>query len=215
MNSYNFLTTEEFQNRKANICEAGSANLHFEEIQPIYKEVLKFLPDATLFYCISSSANNPLYCRMYVGVIRNGVTFIMRQNYKDKKYYFEVITSMFPEAEGSILYRLREKYPEPCKIGVFTKRKIEDWITRGLNIYKELEEENAAIQKIKAEYLAVLKDEKIEWKNGAHTEGSITRNGLRFSFHISGRNIYEKTELVNPHASRTYSAFTKLADNRY
>lgn len=210
-----YLTSEEFQNRKESICEANSVTAHFEQIQPLYKEVQKVLPDATLYYCISSSANYPIYCRMNVGVVRNGVTFIMQRNYKDKKCYFEVITSMFPEAESSILYKLKEKYPEPCKIGVFTKRKVEDWITRGLNIYKELEAENAVLQQIKAEYLATLKNEKIDWKNTAHTEGSITRNGLRFSFRFIGRSIYETTELANTYASRTYSAFVKLADNRY
>lgn len=215
MNNLIYLTSEEFQSRKERICEAHNAEMHFEQIQPLYKEVRKILPDAALYYCISSAKYNPVYCRMNVGVVRNGVTFIMQQTYKDKKCYFEVITSMFPEAEKSILYKLKEKYPEPCKIGVFTKRKVEDWITRGLNIYKELETENAVLQQIKAEYLENLKDEKIEWQNAAHTEGSITRNGLRFSFSFLGKSIYEKTELANTHASRTYSAFVKLADNRY
>ena len=215
MNNLIYLTSEEFQSRKERICEADNVEMHLEQIQPLYKEVLKVLPDATLYYCISSAVENPIYYRMNVGVVRNGVTFIMQQTYKDKKCYFEVITSMFPEAESSILYKLKEKYPEPCKIGVFTKKKVEDWIARGLNIYKELETENAVLQQIKAEYLENLKGEKIEWKNAAHTEGSIMRNGLRFSFHLIGRSIYEKTELANPHLCRTYSAFVKLADNRY
>lgn len=114
MNNFIYLTAEEFQSQKSNICEANRADGHFEQIQPRYKEVQKILPDATLYYCITPTGSYLLYCRMYVGVVRNGVTFIMQQNYKDKKCYFEALTSMFPEAEGSILYSLKEKYPEPC-----------------------------------------------------------------------------------------------------
>lgn len=210
-----YLTEEEFQNREQTICEAGSASQQLEQIQAVYKEVQKHLPDAVLFHGISSTVNNPIYCRVYVGVVRNGITFIMLQNYKDKKYRFEAVTSMFSEAEDSILHSLKEKYPEPCKIGVFTKKKIEDWLTRGISIYKELEEENTVIQNVKAKYLMSLQGEKIEWKDGKQTEGIIRRNGLIFSFSICGRTIYEDIKLSLSYNGKNYPTFTKLADNRY
>ena len=126
-----------------------------------------------------------------------------------------MITSMFKEAEDSILYRVKQDYPEPNRIGVFTKRKLEDWITRGLNIYKELEAENEVIQRMKAEYFALLKGEKIQWKDTVrHTEGTIRRNGFIFSFSIHGRNIREEIKLCVPNGKSDYTTFTKLADNR-
>lgn len=216
MNSYIYLTEEEFQTRKADIRQTENVSGHLEQIQPVYREVSKFLPDAVILYCVSVFKDYASYCRVHVGVVRSGVTFVMRQNLKDRKHRFEVVTSMFPEAEATVLGSLEKKYPEPCRIGVFTKRKIEDWITRGLNIYRELEEENAAIQKIKAEYLAQLKDEKIVWnEKEVYPEGTITRNGLRFTFQIIGRRIYEKTELSDPYLCKSYSAFVKLAENRF
>lgn len=121
-----------------------------------------------------------------------------------------------PEAKGSILHRLKEENPEPNRIGVFTKRKIEDWITWGLKIYKALEAENEVIQRMKAEYFAKLGSEPIEWKDTErHTEGKIKRNGLVFSFHICGRSIYEKIELSLPYNKSNYDTFARLADNRF
>lgn len=170
----------------------------------------------SFLYCVSPSAAYPCFYRLHVGLICEGVTFVLHQSYKDKKCYFEVETSMFSEAKGSILHRLKEENPEPNRIGVFTKRKIEDWITWGLKIYKALEAENEVIQRMKAEYFAKLGSEPIEWKDTErHTEGKIKRNGLVFSFHICGRSIYEKIELSLPYNKSNYDTFARLADNRF
>ena len=149
-----YLTEEEFQNSKARMAETDKIDGYLKLIQPLYEAVRKFQPDALLLYCVSPSVENPCFYRLHVGLIREGVTFVLHQSYKDKKCYFEVETSMFSEAKGSILHRLKEENPEPNRIGVFTKRKIEDWITWGLKIYKALEAENEVIQRMKAEYFA-------------------------------------------------------------
>ena len=196
--------------------ETEKIGRYLEEIQPFYNKVREIQPDALLLYCVSPSAAYPCCYRLHVGFVREGIMFVLHQSYKDKKCYFEVVTSMFPEAESSILYRLKEENPEPNRIGVFTKRKIEDWITRGLKIYKALEAENEVIQQIKAEYFARLGSEPIEWKDTKrHTEGKIKRNGLVFSFHICGRNIHEKIELSVPCSRSNYDTFARLADNRF
>lgn len=198
------------------MAETEKINGCLQHIQPLYNTVRKYQPDAILLYCVSPSNAYPCFYRLNVGLIREGVTFVMQQSYKDKKCYFEVVTSMFPEAESSILHRLTKENPEPNRIGVFTKRKIEDWVTRGLKIYKALEAENEYIQRMKAEYFAKLGSEPIEWKDSQrHTEGKIKRNGLVFSFHICGRNIYEKIELSLTYDKNDYDTFAKLADNRF
>ena len=211
-----YLTEEEFQNSKARMAETDKIDGYLKLIQPLYEAVRKFQPDALLLYCVSPSVENPCFYRLHVGLIREGITFVLHQSYKDKKCYFEVETSMFSEAKGSILHRLKEENPEPNRIGVFTKRKIEDWITWGLKIYKALEAENEVIQRMKAEYFAKLGSEPIEWKDTErHTEGKIKRNGLVFSFHICGRSIYEKFELSLPYNKSNYDTFARLADNRF
>ncbi len=216
MTNYIYLTAEEFQNSKSCIDRAENAPKDVEQIQPFCREIQKFIPEATVYYYVQCSSDTyKVYSTVFVGFIRNGVTFILRKVYNDNKYYLDVITSMFKEAEDSILYRVKQDYPEPNRIGVFTKRKLEDWITRGLNIYKELEAENEVIQRMKAEYFALLKNEKIQWKDTVrHTEGTIRRNGFIFSFSIHGRNIREEIKLCVPNGKSDYATFTKLADNR-
>lgn len=216
MNNYIYLTTEEFQNSKSGMDRAEKAPKDVEQIQPFCGEIQKIIPEATVYYCVQCSNDTyKIYSTVNVGFIRNGVTFILKKVYNNNKYYLDVITSMFKEAEDSILYRVKQDYPEPNRIGVFTKRKLEDWITRGLNIYKELEAENEVIQRMKAEYLALLKNEKIEWKDTVrHTAGTIKRNGFIFSFSICGRNIREEIKLSVPNGKSDYTTFTKLADNR-
>lgn len=216
MNKYNYLTAEEFQNSISCIDRTENAPKDTEQIQPFCREIQKIIPEAAVYYCVQCGKGTyKIYCRVFVGFIRNGVTFILKKVYNENKYYLDVITSMFKEAEDSILYRIEQQYPAPNRIGVFTKRKLEDWITRGLNIYKELEAENEVIQRMKAEYLALLKGEKIQWiDTERHTEGTIRRNGFIFSFSIHGRNIREEIKLCVPSGKSDYTTFTKLADNR-
>lgn len=216
MSNVIYLTEEEFQSRKTGMANTDKVKDSLEQIRPLYETVRKMQPDVLLLYCVSPSAVYPYFYRLHVGFIREGIMFVLHQSYKDKKCHFEVVTTMFPEAKNSILYRLKEENPEPNRIGVFTKRKIEDWITWGLKIYKALEAENEAIQRMKAEYFAKFGNEPIEWEDTErHTEGKIKRNGLVFSFHICGRNIYEKIELSLPYSKSDYDTFTRLADNRF
>ena len=182
MNSYIYLTAEEFQNSKSYIDRAEKAPKDVEQIQPFCREIQKFIPEATVYYCVQCSNDTyKIYSTVFVGFIRNGVTFILRKVYNDNKYYLDVITSMFKEAEDSILYRVKQDYPEPNRIGVFTKRKLEDWITRGLNIYKELEAENEVIQRMKAEYFALLKGEKSSGKIRYGTRKGQSEGTVLFS----------------------------------
>jgi isocitrate lyase len=96
-----YLTEEEFQNSKARTAETDKIDGCLKQIQPLYEAVRKFQPDALLLYCVSPSAAYPCFYRLHVGLIREGITFVLHQSYKDKKCYFEVETSMFPEAKGT------------------------------------------------------------------------------------------------------------------
>ncbi|MCS3173646.1 hypothetical protein NXW76_20615 [Bacteroides thetaiotaomicron] len=104
-----YLTEEEFQNSKARMAETDKIDGYLKLIQPLYEAVRKFQPDALLLYCVSPSVENPCFYRLHVGLIREGVTFVLHQSYKDKKCYFEVETSMFSEAKG--------KHPAPTERG--------------------------------------------------------------------------------------------------
>ena len=105
------------------MAETDKIDGYLKLIQPLYEAVRKFQPDALLLYCVSPSVENPCFYRLHVGLIREGITFVLHQSYKDKKCYFEVETSMFSEAKGSILHRLKEENPEPNRIGNATSLK--------------------------------------------------------------------------------------------
>ena len=120
--------------------------------------------------------------------------------------------------------KLLEECSVGCKMGIESMDQVPHHVTdaniaapieKSCSNHKELEAENEVIQRMKAEYFALLKGEKIQWKDTVrHTEGTIRRNGFIFSFSIHGRNIREEIKLCVPNGKSDYATFTKLADNR-
>ena len=73
---------------------------------------------------------------------------------------------------------------KPCNIGVFTAKKINDWINYCTQIYRQVEQENAENSKKVADFLKSIENEPVSWERRNYAKGTITRNGLRFTFYI-------------------------------
>lgn len=101
----------------------------------------------------------------------------------------------------------------PNYIGVFTQRKIDDWIAYRTDYHRNLERINAENERKITSFrrqLDSLPD--VAW-NHDRSRGSIKRNGLTYSFEIRATGYSEKISL--DYGPRTLDDFLRLSDNKY
>ena len=106
-----------------------------------------------------------------------------------------------------------DKQSEPNRIGVFTKRKIDDWVeylTQGYRNLERIDAENERKIMTFRRQLDSLPD--VAW-NHDRSRGSIKRNGLVYSFEIRATGYSEKISL--DYGPRTLDDFLNLSENKY
>jgi hypothetical protein len=97
---------------------------------------------------------------------------------------------------------------------VFTAKKINDWINYYTQIYRQVEQENAENSKKVADFLKSIENEPVRWEGKNRSKGTITRNGLRFTFYIEEGHLSFELSL-SYRGTADYDTFRLIADNRY
>lgn len=177
--------------------------------------VQEFVPEAALFYRVTHAADclKNYFEEACTGFLRNGILFLVRK-YTYPKIYYELRCdwSSFRYADNYSYGKAFDKQSEPNRIGVFTKKKIDDWVeylTQGFRNLERIDAENERKMTGYRNRLEAIPD--VVW-NKDKSRGHITRHGLTYTFEIRQTDYSEKISL--DYRCRTLDDFLALSDNK-
>ena len=108
----------------------------------VLEAVQEFVPEATLFYHVTHAADSlkNYFEEVCTGFRRNGILFLVRQYFYPKPYYdLRFDWSFFRYADNYSYGKAFDKQTAPNRIGVFTKKKIDDWVEYLTQGFRNLE----------------------------------------------------------------------------
>ena len=182
----------------------------------VLETVQEFVPDAALFYRVTHAADSlkNYFGEASSGFRRNGILFLVRQYFYPKAYYdLRFDWSFLRYADNYSYGKAFDKQTAPNRIGVFTRKKIDDWVEYLTQGYRSLERINAENERKVTGYrnrLEAIPDVVWEYyKNRGH----ITRHGLTYTFDIRQTDYSEKISL--DYRCRTLDDFLALSDNKF
>lgn len=176
--------------------------------------IRQYIPEAENIYYVDD--NNSLWI-MRVEFQRDGITYQIVPVTREKKYQIEAKTDHFRQIDRYEKTRIKEHYSCPNNIGVFTAKKVENWINYATLVYRDLEKLEEAAQKVENDFLQSLDGEDIQWnnkRNSTERNGVIRRNGIKFEFTIYPGSIFQKISLDYT-VTHNFEIFKKLSDNQF
>ena len=192
---------------------------HLQEAVRQESELLKalreFVPEAELCYRISYDENGcKNYCHgVFTCFRRDGILFFVRkQTYPKTNYLISFDWSNLKYADNGSYHKAFQHLNRPKHIGVFSRRKIDDWVnyfTEGYRNMEGIDRENEQRIGLFRKRLKELPE--IIWSSD--NKGSIERNGLTYSFEIHPTYNYEPSRLDS--RLQTLDDFLALSDNQY
>ena len=177
--------------------------------------VQEFVPEAALFYRVTHAADSlkNYFEEACTGFRRNGILFLVRKYTYPKTYYeLRCDWSSFRYADNYSYGKAFDKQSEPNRIGVFTKKKIDDWVqylTQGFRNLERIDAENERKMTGYRNRLEAIPD--VVW-NKDKSRGHIIRHGLTYTFEIRQTDYSEKIFL--DYRCRTLDDFLALSDNK-
>lgn len=97
----------------------------------VLETVQEFVPEAALFYRVTHAVDSlkNYFEEACTGFRRNDILFLVRQYFYPKPYYdLRFDWSFFRYADNYSYGKAFDKQTAPNRIGVFTKKKIDDWV---------------------------------------------------------------------------------------
>lgn len=192
---------------------------HLQEAVRQESELLKalreFVPEAELCYRISYDENGcKNYCHgVFTCFRRDGILFFVRkQTYPKTNYLISFDWSNLKYADNGSYHKAFQHLNRPKHIGVFSRRKIDDWVnyfTEGYRNMEGIDRENEQRIGLFRKRLKELPE--IIWSSD--NKGSIERNGLTYWFEIHPTYNYEQIRLDS--RLQTLDDFLALSDNQY
>lgn len=182
----------------------------------VLETMQEFVPEAALFYRVTHAADSlkNYFEEVCAGFRRNGILFLVRKHTSPKTYYeLQCDWSFFRYADNYSYGKAFDKQSAPSRIGVFTKRKIDDWVeylTQGFRTLEKIDAENERIITGYRNRLETIPD--VVWDYN-RSRGHITRHGLTYSFEIRQTDYSEKISL--DYRCRTLDDFLALSDNKF
>ena len=173
-------------------------------------DIRKYIPEAENIYYIDGY--DELWM-MRVEFQRGGITFQIKSVTKEKKYLIAAKTNHFKQIDTRDITSVKEHFPRPNYIGVFTAKKVENWIDYATSVYRDLEKKEEAAQKTEDDFLKSLEGENIRWTN-IGKDGEIRKNGIKYEFSISPGCVYQKITLDYT-VTHNYETFKRLSDNQF
>ena len=182
----------------------------------VLETVQEFVPEAALFYRVTHAVDSlkNYFEEACTGFRRNDILFLVRQYFYPKPYYdLRFDWSFFRYADNYSYGKAFDKQTAPNRIGVFTKKKIDDWVeylTQGFRNLERIDAENERKIIGYRNRLEALSD--VVWVHDK-SHGQIIRNGLTYTFDIRQTDYSEKISL--DYRSRTLDDFLALSDNKF
>ena len=182
----------------------------------VLETVQEFVPEAALFYRVTHAADSQknYFEEASTGFRRNSILFLVRQYFYPKPYYdLRFDWSSFRYADNYSYGKAFDKQTEPNRIGVFTRKKIDDWVEYLTQGFRTLEKINAENERIITGYrnrLETIPD--VVWDYN-RSRGHITRHGLTYTFDIRQTLYNERISLDD--RCRTLDDFLALSDNKF
>lgn len=207
------LSEKEFNELNANAMFTDKAEQAKKELSPLMQEIRKYIPQAEYGYHVVDG-EYPAFYGLRIEFTCNGIRFHVSKIYKENKYKIAADMEYFKNVNRYDIERVTKQYEKPCNIGTFTAKKVNDWINYYTSIYNQVAEEDTENTQKVAEFLKDIENETIRWEKQDHSKGTITRNGLRFTFYIEeGHLSYELS--LNYRGTADYNTFRLIADNLY
>ena len=181
----------------------------------VLETVQEFVPDAALFYRVTHAADSPknYFEEASSGFRRNGILFLVRRYFYPKAYYdLRFDWSFLRYADKYSYGKAFDKQTAPNRIGVFTRKKIDDWVEYLTQGYRSLERINAENERKMTGYrnrLETIPD--VVWEYDKN-RGHITRHGLTYTFEIRQTDYSERISL--DYRCRTLDDFLAASDNK-
>lgn len=194
--------------------KAGISDEQKKQNSHFLANIRQYIPEAENIYYVDG--DNSLWM-MRVEFQRDGITYQINPVTKEKKYLIEAKTGHFKQVDNDDKKRVKDHYSRPNYIGVFTAKKVENWIEYATLVYRDLEKLEEAAQKTEEDFLKSLEGEKIEWTHSANRlerNGVIRRNGIKLEISIYPGSIYQKISLDYT-VTHNYETFKKLSDNQF
>ena len=182
----------------------------------VLETVQAFVPEAALFYRVTHDADlqKNYFEEVLTGFRRNGILFFVRKHTYPKTYYdIHCDWSAFRYADNYSYGKAFDNQSEPNRIGVFSKKKIDDWVEYLTQGYRNLEQIDAKNERTMTGYrnrLEALPD--VNWSHDRNC-GHITRHGLTYTFEIRQTHYSERISL--DYRCRTLDDFLALSDNKF
>lgn len=182
----------------------------------VLETVQEFVPEAALFYRVTHAADSlkNYFEEACAGFRRNGILFLVRKYTYPKTHYDLCCDWSFLRYADNYSYgKAFDKQSEPNRIGVFTKRKIDDWVeylTQGFRNLERIDAENERKITGYRNRLEALPD--VVWNNDKNC-GHIARHGLSYTFEIRQTDYSERISL--DYRCRTLDDFLAASDNKF
>lgn len=198
------------------IANADKVVQKIENEGELHQMVKEFIPEAELFYQVTHDREEckNLLENVSTGFRRNGILFFVRKYIYPKIHY--ILTCDYTVFNFTDNYSLQKAFKNlvgPNRIGVFSKSKIEDWVTYLTQGYRNLERLNAEnemrITKFR-QRLESLPD--VSWNEDKY-QGRIVRKGLTYTFTINQAGYSECISL--DYRCQSLDDFLALSDNNF
>ena len=98
-----------------------------KELSPLMQEIRKYMPQAEYGYHVVCG-EYPAFYGVRIEFTYNGIRFHVYKINKENKYRIATDMEHFEYVNRYDIERAGSQYEKPCNIGVFTAKKINDWI---------------------------------------------------------------------------------------
>ena len=207
------LSEKEFNEFNAEGLFTDRAEKAKKDLLPVMQEIRKYIPGAEYSYHVMGG-EYPEFYGVQIEFTQNGIRFHLNKILKEKKYKIVADMEHFKNVNRYDSERVTKQYEKPCNIGTFTAKKVNDWINYYTSIYNQVAEEDTENAQKVAEFLKNIENEPIRWEKQDHSKGTITRNGLCFTFYIEEGHISHELTL-SYYGTNDYRKFRLMADNQF
>ena len=184
-----------------------------KELSPLMQEIRKYIPQAEYGYHVESG-EYPAFYGVRIEFTYNGIRFHVCKIYKENKYRIAADMEHFEYVNRYDIERAGNQYEKPCNIGVFTAKKINDWINYYTQIYRQVEQENVENSKKVADFLTSIANEPVRCQGHNHPHAPTTPPRPPSTFYIEEGHLYFELSL-SYRGTADYDTFRLIADNRY
>ena len=176
--------------------------------EKLAQEVNAFMPASALIDY--SEYEGVTYFESAFAYLHSSPLYCIRQ-YKGK--YYVVNRTKYPNVDRHDAKIATAHLKEPNYIGVFTAKKLQNWVDYHNARHEILTSLSSASANKEAEFVEKLVLLPVQWHSDKKS-GLIVVNGIEYSFTIKDGYIYERIE-IHRGVSNTLENFVKLSNNKF